>query len=285
MCKVFCSQGLKLTRSAYYKHKQRGPSSRSIQDEVLVDVTRKLYVENYSVYGYRKMHVALNNVGYQVGRDQTLRIMKLAGIKGLHRADHKKPYPKKVLAEVERFPDLIGRNWPQGEPNQAWVADFTYVRTSKGFVYTAFVTDTASRRILAWDVGKVHDANLVARTVEYAMMERKVEDDNFTPNGVIHHSDAGSEYRSIALQKVLNKYDMNPSIGSIGCAYDNSLMESTIGLYKTELIYKDQRRWVSSEEVALATAQWVYWYNHSRIHSSIGNKTPIQYEQQLQKIS
>lgn len=250
-----------------------------------MDITRKLYVENYSVYGYRKMHVVLNNCGYHIGRDQTLRIMKLAGIKGLHRADHKKPYTKKVLAEVERFPDLISRNWPTGELNQAWVADFTYVRTSKRFAYTAFVTDTASRRILAWDVGKVHDANLVARTVEYATLERQIEDNNFTAQGIIHHSDAGSEYRSIALQKVLEKYDMNPSIGSIGCAYDNSLMESTIGLYKTELIYKNQRRWHSSEEVALATAEWVHWYNQSRIHSSIGNQTPIQYEQELQKNS
>jgi putative transposase len=145
-------------------------------------------------------------------------------------------------------------------------------------VYTSFVTDVYSRRILGWRVSSSKTTPLVMSALEQALFTRRRQNIEFTSTGLVHHSDAGSQYTSIALTQALIDAGIAPSIGTVGDALDNALMESTIGLYKTELIDFHQRSWTGLREVETETADWVHWYNTTRLHTSIGMTSPIEYE-------
>jgi transposase InsO family protein len=181
-----------------------------------------------------------------------------------------------------RHPDLICRAWSTPtRPDQWWVADFTYVWTLEGFVYTSFVTDVCSRRILGWRVSSSKATPLVMSALEQALFTRRRHDGRFSSKGLVFHSDAGSQYTAISFTEALIEAGIAPSIGSVGDALDNALMESTIGLYKTELIDHDRtRNWTGRAEVERETASWVHWYNTTRIHHSIGKMSPIEFEEQ-----
>ncbi|MFE4688152.1 IS3 family transposase [Streptomyces sp. NPDC056721] len=158
-----------------------------------------------------------------------------------------------------------------------WVADFTHVATFAGVVYVAFVVDTFSRRIVGWSAATSKETRLVLDALEMALWQRDRDQHPYQRGRLIHHSDAGSQYTSFALAEHLDRAGIAASIGSVGDAYDNSLMESTIGLFKTELI-KPRRPWKTLSEVELATAEWVDWYCHRRLHGEIGHIPPVEYE-------
>jgi putative transposase len=235
ICLVLTEQGKPIARTIYYTHKQRGGSARRIADRLLITVMKEIHAAHYSVYGIRKMWVAMRRAGYEIGRDRVARLMRLAGVKGIVRGDH--TTRTTVSSPVnDRYADLVQRNWTPGAPNTRWVADFTYVWAYAGFVYVAFLLDLGSRLILGWRASRTKEATLVTDTLEQVITLRKINDSTFVSKGIIAHSDAGSQYTSLLLGTQLRDADMIGSIGTVGDAYDNAVMESVIGLYKTELI-------------------------------------------------
>lgn len=163
-------------------------------------------------------------------------------------------------------------------PDEWWVADFTYCWTLAGFVYVSFVTDVYSRRILGWRVATTKTTPLVTSALQQALFTRRRTDARFTSTGLVFHSDAGSQYTSLAFSEALAEAGIAGSIGTVGDALDNALMESTIGLYKTELIDRRGRVWSGRMEIERETAEWVHWFNTSRLHSSLEHLPPEEFE-------
>ncbi len=179
--------------------------------------------------------------------------------------------------QSERAPDLVDRDFKASAPNRLWVSDFTYVPAWSGTIYVAFTIDVFSRRIVGWKADTTMKTPLVLDTLEMALWARD-HHGNPVRQGLIAHSDAGSQYTSFAFTQRLVDASADASIGSIGDGYDNAVAESTIGLYKTELI-NQQGPWKTIEQVEFATLQWVDWYNHQRLHGSRDRQTPVEYEQ------
>lgn len=206
--------------------------------------------------------------------------MRIAGLVGAVRGRHTTTTTRRAATATPRHPDLIDRAWDTPtRPDQWWVADFTYVWTLAGFCYTALLTDAYSRRILGWRVSTSMATPLVTSALEQALFTRRRADMAFTAAGLVHHSDAGSQYTSLAFTDALVVAGIAGSIGSVGDALDNALMESTIGLYKTELIDAHPRSWAGRSEVERETACWVHWFNTTRLHSSIDYRSPAECEQ------
>jgi putative transposase len=212
--------------------------------------------------------------------------LRIVGIEGVRRGKHMTVTTKRD-PDAPRHPDLIRRRWKlPTRPDQWWVADFTYVWTLMGFVYTSFVTDVYSRRILGWRVSSSKATPLVMSALEQALFTRRRGDARFTAEGIVFHSDAGSQYTALTFTETLIEAGIAPSVGTVGDALDNALQESTIGLYKTELIeHNRSRSWSGPAEVEAETASWVHWYNATRIHHSIGKMSPIEYEEQYRQTS
>ena len=287
ICRVLTEHDVQIAPSSYYAHRRRPVTDALRAEAVLVNVVIDLHRKNRDVYGIRKMWHAMTQAGYQVGRDQVARLMGIAGVQGISRGQHITTTTRRGSGEEHsRAADLIGRAWTTPtRPDQWWVADFTYVWTRTGFCYTSFVVDVYSRRILGWRVSMTKTTALVMSAVEQALFTRRRTDSCFVATGLVHHSDAGSQYTSLAFTTALVEAGIAPSIGTVGDALDNALMESTIGLYKTELIDLHRRAWTSSAEVETATAGWVHWFNADRLHSSINYQSPITYEQQYRQTS
>lgn len=266
--------------NTYRTHKRVPVSDADLEDAYLVNAVIDLWRRNNELYGIRKMWRAMRRAGYAVGRDQVARLMRIAGIQGVRRGDHRTVTTTRAQG-APRHPDLLQRGWSKPtKPDTWWVADFTYVWTLTGFVYVSFITDVYSRRILGWRVMTSKETELVTSAVEQALATRRRHDSEFTTTGLVHHSDAGSQYTSIAFTEALTEAGIAGSIGTVGDALDNALMESTIGLYKTELIdhRRNGRTWENRATVEAATAEWVHWYNTERLHSSIGYLPPIEKE-------
>ncbi|MFD7283621.1 IS3 family transposase [Streptomyces sp. NPDC059862] len=277
ICRTLTAHDCKIALSTYYAHKKRlkTPSARSVRDEELKERILKVYTSNYRVYGARKIWRELNRQGHAVARCTVERLMRELGIAGAVRG-------RKVVTTIpdqaaERAPDLIDRDFVATAPNRCWVADFTHVATWAGVVYVAFVVDTFSRRIVGWSASTTKETRLVLDALEMALWQRDRDGLPYIQGELIHHSDAGSQYTSFALAEHLDRAGIAASIGSVGDAYDNALMESTIGLFKTELV-KPGRPWKTLSQVELATAEWVDWYCHRRLHGEIGHVPPVEYE-------
>ena len=266
--------------STYYAHRAQGWVSEADWDDAqMANRLLGIWRANRRLYGAEKLWTAALDGGIHIGRDQVARLMGILGIEGVRRGHHNTVTTRRD-PKAPRHPDLIKRNWKAPvRPDQWWVADFTYVWTLAGFVYVSFVTDVYSRRILGWRVSRTKTTALVLSALEQALFTRRRHDARFNSTGVVHHSDAGSQYTAISFTEALVEAGIAPSIGTVGDALDNALMESTIGLYKTELIDHDRvRSWAGAPEVERETASWVHWYNQARIHHSIGRMSPIRYE-------
>ncbi|GLV76357.1 putative transposase for insertion sequence element IS986/IS6110 [Streptomyces hygroscopicus subsp. hygroscopicus] len=246
-----------------------------MRDEELKERIQEVYTSNYRVYGARKIWRELNRQGHAVARCTVERLMRELRIQGAVRG-------KRVITTIpggqaERAPDLVDRDFVASAPNRCCVADFTHVKTFAGVVYIAFVVDTFSRRIVGWSAATVKETVFVLDALEMAIWQRDRDQRPVQPGELIHHSDAGSQYTSFRLAEHLDAAGIAASIGSVGDAYDNALMESTIGLFKTELI-KPQRPWKTLSQIELATAEWIDWYNRRRLHGEIGHIPPVEYE-------
>lgn len=260
-----------ITARGYRAAQTRPRSHRSIRDDALGQEVTRIHRENYSVYGVRKMHAAMRRAGWDVGRDQVGRLMKINGISGVRRG--RRVFTTVPDPAATRPADLVERDFTASGPNRLWVSDMTYVPTWSGMGYVAFITDVFSRRIVGWSVRST--MNTEALPLEALNMASWQAGDQVT--GVIHHSDKGSQYVSIRYTDRLGDLGITPSVGTVGDSYDNALAETINGLYKTELI-KARRPWRTVEEVEIATLDWVWWYNNTRLHSELGYRTPIEFE-------
>lgn len=203
-------EALEIAPSTYWSAKTRPLSARSARDAMLIPILMALWVANYSVYGRRKLTTAMRKAGHDVGRDQVARLMRAAGIRGASPA--RKRFTTHADPAAERAPDLMKRDFTATAPNEKWVCDFTYCSTWSGVVYVAFVVDVYSRRIVGWKAARTMHASLVVDALNMAAWIRRGVD----LAGLICHSDAGSQYTSIAYTDRLEELDANPSIGTVG---------------------------------------------------------------------
>lgn len=274
ICRVLRQHGQQISPSGYWAAKKRPPSPRSARDVELTSLIGEVYASNYGVYGVRKVWHELRRRGHRVARCTVERLMRQAGLAGVVRG-------RKIRTTVsdpgsERASDLVNRDFTAARPNRCWVADFTHVAAWSGVVYVAFVVDVYSRAIVGWAAATNKRTPLVLAALDMGLWRRDRAGQRIT-GGLVHHSDAGSQYTSFRFTAHLLDAGIDASIGSVGDALDNALMESTIGLYKTELI-KPRGPWRSLAQVELATAEWVDWYNNQRLHSATDHRPPAEYE-------
>lgn len=261
-----------ITSRGYRAAKTRPASRRAVRDAQLLPVIRRIHDDNYGVYGARKLWHAMHREGWAVGRDQCARLMRTAGITGVVRG--RTPRTTTPAAASDTRPDLVARRFTAPAPNRLWVADITYVRTTAGFCYTAFVIDVFSRRIAGWATrATMRTEDLPLEALEHALISARTQ----ALHELVHHSDRGSQYVSIRYTERLAAVGITSSVGSRGDSYDNALAETVNGLYKTELIHA-RPAWPSATEVEFQTMNWVHWWNNHRLHEALGYRTPAEAE-------
>jgi putative transposase len=261
--------------STYYERKAREADPerlppRAKRDAALREQIRRVWQENFQVYGARKVWRQLQREGVAVARCTVARLMRGLGLAGAVRG---RKFKTTIADDTAARPaDLVERNFTATRPNQLWVADLTYVATWSGFAYVAFVIDAFARRIVGWRASRSLRTDLALDALEQALYARPDIDD------LVHHSDRGVQYLSIRYTERLAEAGIEPSVGSVGDSYDNALAESVIGLFKTEVIYR-RGPWRHLEAVEFATLEWVDWFNHRRLLEPIGNIPPVEFEE------
>jgi putative transposase len=271
MCRV-----LQIAPSTWYEHARRKVdpgrlSRRAKRDGELSVHIRRVFEENFGVYGVRKVWRQLKREGFDVARCTVARLMKAMGLQGVVRGKR-----MKTTINDKAIPcplDKVNRQFAADRPNKLWVSDFTYVATWNGFVYVAFVIDVYARRIVGWRASRTASAGFVLDALEQALHARRPVE-----GGLVHHSDRGVQYVSIKYSERLAKAGIEPSVGSVGDSYDNALAETVIGLFKTEVIHR-RGPWRSFDGVEYATLEWVDWFNNRRLLEPIGNIPPAEAEE------
>jgi putative transposase len=267
---------LPVAPSTYHEHvaQKRDPSrlsARAQRDEALKPEVMRVFAENFSVYGVRKVWRQMQREGFDVARCTVQRLMRELGLQGVIRG---KPVRTTISDKAAPCPlDHVNRQFHALAPNRLWVSDFTYVATWAGFAYVAFVIDVYARYIVGWRVSRTAHASFVLDALEQAIHERRP----VHRGGLVHHSDRGSQYVSIRYSERLAQAGIEPSVGSVGDSYDNALAESINGLYKAEVIHR-RGPWRNIEAVEFATLEWVDWFNHRRLLEPIGNIPPAEAE-------
>ena len=262
-------RALGISESGYYASLSRPPSVRSLEDGRLLDRIRAFHAESRGTYGVRRVHADLVEAGELVGRDRVARLMRSAGLEGVS------PRKWAVTTQQDRAvgaaPDLVERNFEADGPNKLWVADITYLPTADGFLYLAVVLDVWSRRVVGWSMSTSLATPLVLAALEMAVRERQ-------PTDVVHHSDKGCQYTSVAFGKRCIDAAIKPSTGTVGDAYDNAMAESFFSTLEAELFAGrplKPRSQTRSEVFSFIEG----WYNPRRRHSALGYKSPKQFEE------
>jgi putative transposase len=246
-----------------------------VRDAQLKPVIAAVHAENYDVYGARKMQAALRREQQVViGRDQTARLMRELGLKGVRRGKFKRT----TIADAagQRPAGLVERQFHAARPDQLWVVDLTYIRTWIGFAYLALVTDVFSRRIVGWALTTHMRTDLPLEALEMAIWTRRRQGVTDL-SGLIHHGDRGSVYLSIKYTDRLAEAGVIASVGSRGDSYDNALAESTFGQIKAELVHR-RGPWGTVEQLEYALFEYIDWWNHRRLHGEIGMIPPAEKE-------
>jgi transposase InsO family protein len=267
---------LKIAPSTYHAHdaRRRRPDTsprRVRRDAALRVEIRRVFDENFQVYGVRKVWRQLVREGEDVARCTVARLMRAMGLQGVIRGRRVRTTISDKAAPCPL--DRVNRQFRAPRPNLLWVSDFTYVATWAGFVYVAFVIDAYARRIVGWRVSRSAHAGFVLDALEQALHERRP----VSGSGLVHHSDRGVQYVSIKYTERLAEAGLEPSVGSVGDSYDNALAETINGLYKAEVIHR-RGPWRSMEAVEYATLEWVDWFNNRRLLEPIGNIPPAEAE-------
>lgn len=267
---------LPIAPSTYHAHAARRADpgklpARARSDAALMVEIRRVFEANFHVYGVRKVWRQLGREGIVVARCTVARLMRAMGLKGVVRG---KTVRTTIPDPAAPCPlDRVNRQFKAPRPNALWVSDFTYVATWSGFVYVAFVIDVFARRIVGWRVSRTAHAAFVLDALEQALHERRPHQGD----GLVHHSDRGSQYLSIRYTERLAEAGVEPSVGSVGDSYDNALAETINGLFKAEVIHR-RGPWRSFEAVEFATLEWVDWFNTRRLLEPIGNIPPAEAE-------
>jgi putative transposase len=262
---------LEVSASAYYERAKGNRSARQVEDERLLTRIREVHEANYCAYGYRRMWIALKREGEDVGKGRVQRLMRKAEIQGAKRRG--KPWrTTKPDPAAKRRPDLVERNFSAECPNRLWVADLSYLRSWEGNLFFAFVIDAFSRRVVGWQLAPHMRTDLVLDALRMALAQREAGADV----ALVHHSDRGSQYTSIDYTQTLDDHGVLASVGSVGDAYDNAMAESFVDSFKTELIA--DRSWRSRTQLELAVVEYIAWFNNDRLHESLGDVSPVEFE-------
>ena len=262
---------LEVAVSTFYARRSRVPSARELSDQELLAEIQEARSGYRRAYGARKTWKELRRREVEAGRDQVARVMRQAGLEGKRKGGKKRTTVPDEAA-VEKARDLLQRDFTATAPNQKWVCDLTYLRTRDGFVYLAFVLDCYSRMVVGWQLATHMRTDLVLDALEMANGLRR-------PGGssLIAHSDRGSQYTSVTYTERLDELEIAPSIGSKGDAYDNAMAESWVSTYKNELV--DGRTFPSYEHAEHESLSWIGFYNTERLHESLDDIPPAEYEQ------
>ncbi|MDQ6849750.1 MAG: IS3 family transposase [Actinomycetota bacterium] len=278
ICGQLTELGAKIAPATYYEHRTRKPTAREVSDAELKPRIAAVHAANYGVYGARKVWLTLNRErpggAPPIARCTVERLMGELELRGAVRGKVKRTTISDPRAAKPA--DLVDRNFRPLTPDRLWVADFTYVSTWSGWCYTAFVIDAYARRILGWSVATTMTSQFVVDAVEQAIWTRGREGRDLA--GLVAHHDHGVQYLSVAYSEHLATAGIKPSTGAIGSSHDNALAESVIGLYKTELI-KPRRPWKGLDDLEIATAEWVDWFNRRRPFEYCDDLTPVEAEQ------
>jgi putative transposase len=274
ICRALAGSSAAIAPSTYYAAKTRPASARSVRDAALSAQIRLVHEANYGVYGVRKVHAQLRRDGHPAARCTVERLMRAAGLRGVSR--HKTPRTTVPAAPTRRPDDLVGRVFTAAAPDRLWVADITYIRTFSGWVYAAFVLDVFSRRVVGWQVSTSLRTDLALDALEMGIWSRRREAADLSK--LIHHSDRGVQYLAIRYTERLADAGAVGSVGSKGDSYDNAMAEAFNSLFKAELI-RNRGPWKSVDDVEIAVAEYIDWFNHRRLHGEIGLVPPAEYEQ------
>jgi putative transposase len=263
MCRL-----LGVSASGYHAWQRRPPARRSQADAALLERIQQIHTVSQGTYGAPRLHAELAATGTPVGRKRVARLMQSAGLAGVSR--RRWPCTTRRAEKARPAPDLVDRDFSADGLDRLWVADITYIPTWSGFLYLAVVLDAFSRRVVGWAMANHLRTQLVLDALDMAIGQRR-------PNDVIHHSDQGSQYTSIAFGNRCHEAGVRPSMGSVGDAYDNALCESFFATLECELI--DRRRFHSQVEARMAVFTFIEgWYNPRRRHSALDYLSPVDYE-------
>ena len=269
LCRV-----LRLSRSGFYAWQSRPASARSREDEVLLERIRQIHADSRETYGAPRVQAELAAEDTLVGRKRVARLMRSAGLRGVSRRRGTRTTIRRERARPA--PDLVDRDFTADAPDQLWVADITYVPTWAGFIYLAVVLDAWSRRIVGWSMSTNLRTKIVLDALEMAVGQRQ-------PVGVIHHSDQGSQYTSLAFGQRCRAAGVRPSMGSVGDAYDNAMCESLFATLETELL--DRSSFRTRVEARMAIFDFIEgFYNPRRRHSGLDYLSPIEYERRSREV-
>lgn len=260
---------LQVSPSGYYEWRDRSPSSRQKANAALCEQIREVHQASDATYGAPRVHAQLRHMGHQVNLKRVERLMRVMGLQGISRRRGFVVTTKRNPQD-RPAPDLVQRQFTANDINQLWVADMTYIPTWQGFLYLAVVVDACSRKVVGWAFGARMTADLVIAALNMALHTRR-------PGQVIHHSDQGSQYTSVAFGKRCEQMKVRPSMGSVGDAYDNAMAESFFATLECELI--DRRSWPTKAQAKLDIFSWIEgWYNPHRLHSALDYLSPAEFE-------
>ena len=264
LCRV-----LGVSPGGYWAWSDRSPSVRTRSDATLLEAISGIHARSRGTYGAPRIHAELRATGRSVGRKRVARLMRTAGLVGVHR--RRRTSPTRSIGRTLTAPDLVRRDFSAAGPDRLWVTDITYLPTAAGFLYLAAIVDVWSRRVVGWAMADHLRTELVIAALDAAIAARD------PAGGLIHHSDRGTQYTSLALGGRLREAGIAASMGAPGTAYDNALIESFFASLETELI--DRSSWTDHAEARTAVFDWIErFYNRSRIHSSLGYLSPDEFE-------
>ena len=262
---------LGVSKAGYHAWRCRPPSAHARADAGLLERIRAVHAGSRETYGAPRVHAALRAEGERHGRKRVERLMREAGLVG---ASHRRGGPTTTRRDQEArpAPDLVDRDFAAAGPNRLWVSDITFIPAATGFLYLAIVLDAWSRKVVGWSMANHLRTELVLDALEMALGQRR-------PRDVIHHSDQGSQYTSLAFGKRCREAGVRPSMGSVGDAYDNAMAESFFSILESELLAR--RRFASQAEARMACFSFIEgWYNPARLHSALGYRSPMAYEEE-----
>jgi putative transposase len=265
-----CCRLLGVSRSGYYDWERRAPSDRALTDAFLMEKIREIWAGNRKVYGSPRIHAELRlKYGIRVARKRVERLMREAGISGM--VQRKRGRTTVSVPGVRVADDLVERQFRPQAPNLLWIADLTYLRTWEGWLYLAAVQDAYSRAIVGWSMADHMRAELVVDALQMAVSRRR------PAPGLIHHSDQGSQYVSLAFGQAARDAGIARSMGSKGDCYDNAVAESFFATLKKELVHR--RSWPTRRELTSEVFEYIEaFYNRTRRHSTLGFLSPADYE-------
>lgn len=265
MCRI-----LKVTRQGYYASIRRGKSAHAKEDEALGKEILAIYKESRELYGSPRIYAALKAKGLRTSKKRVARIMAEMDIQGVMK--RKKPKPRKEMPENASAADHLSRQFAATEPNMVWVGDITYIKTGEGWLYLAVEIDLFSRMIVGWKTSTRMTSDFVEDALLSAIQKRKPKP------GLIHHSDHGAQYRSNALAAIMDEYGIISSMGAIQSPWDNAPAESVMSTIKSECV--KAHAYTTNKEAELAIFDYIEtFYNRKRIHSALGNVSPLEYEE------